>query len=447
MKRSKAVFHMGNSSRANLQLNEEEEDILRGKYGGVLQKVIKTVVLYGQACGAKKLVPIEGAAHLVISIALAGLGLRLEMVDELVHAGLKTKVPFTVDPRPFDIKNAICSKQQEKLFGELYRNQGYYEKQLKKLGLRDANSFTCTSYLPEVGNIPKESEVLAWSESSAVIFANSVLGARTNRNGAVLDLLCNISGRAPYHGLLTDEGRQAKWLVVVKTSELPHPQLLGGAIGKKVQEDVPYIIGLDRFLGSGLNIKTRDFLKDMGASCAALGACGLYHVENITPEALEQERNLLVKDYRTYIIDSEELKNIRNSYLLLWRNIGAKPKRCLIGCPHLSLQQLGWWTTMINDALKSKNKNIVNFEVILCAAPDVIEEFKGKGRVYDQLMRMGVRLSSMCIETFMNNPLVAREPVITNSNKLRAYTTAKFLLDQEILEIIAGRELKKGGME
>ena len=445
MKNQKDENSLGGLSWVRLDLTKEEERILRGKRGKMLQKVMKTVVHYAQACGAKKLVPIDGAAHMVISQAFPGLGPRMEMVEELVRAGLRTKWPFTVDPRPLDFENLALSSRQKRIFQDWYGNQDCYEKRLKRLGLRNESAFTCTCYLPEVGNIPRKGEVLAWSESSAVIFANSVLGARTNRNGAIMDLLCNLSGRAPYFGLLTDEGRRAGWLVEVRTSTLPDPQLLGGAIGKKVQTDVPYIAGLDKFLGRGLNRKTRDFLKDMGACCAALGACGLFHVENITPEAVKQKWDLLKKDSGRYVIDDQELRKTRKTYSVLWKNKRAKPKRCLIGCPHLSLEQLNWWVMKIHEALRGRGKPKPDIEVALFAAPEVLEEFRKNQRVFGQSIASGIKLSPICIESFMNNPLVAEEPIITNSNKLRAYTTARFFLDQEILDIIADRRSKKAG--
>jgi predicted aconitase len=446
LKGARQAFDMEDLSWVKLDLAKDEEDILAGKRGRVLQKVMKTVVLYGQACGAKKLVPIEGSAHLVISMDFPGLGPRLEMIDELIGAGLKTRDPFTVDPRAVDLVNLSCSPRQERLFREWGRNQPRYEQQLERLGLRDDNAFTCACYLPEVGNRPNKGAVLAWSESSAVVFANSVLGARTNRNGAILDLLCNLAGRAPLFGLLTDEGRRAGWRVEIATSRLPDPQLLGGAIGKKVQEGVPYIICLDRFLGPGLSKKTEDFLKDMGAACAALGACGLYHAENITPEALDQKRKLLIEGHRTYVIDDHKLKETRTSYPVLWRDKGERPKRCLIGCPHLSLGQLYWWVTRIHQVRSAYGKRKADIEIVLFAAPDVLGKFKKDRQASDLAEASGVKLSAICIETFMKNPFVAREPVMTNSNKLRAYTTARFLPDQEILDVIASGELREGGI-
>lgn len=162
--------------------------------------------------------------------------------------------------------------------------------------MKDSNAFTCACYLDEVGNIPKKGDILAWSESSAVVYANSVLGARTNRNSGVIDLLCGVVGRAPEFGFLTDEGRMADWIVEVRTSKTPEAQVLGSAIGMKVMEDVPYITGLDKHLGTRLTQDAKDYLKDMGAALASNGAVGLYHVDKLTPEARERKKALLKKN-------------------------------------------------------------------------------------------------------------------------------------------------------
>jgi predicted aconitase len=106
-----------------------------------------------------------------------------------------------------------------------------------------------------------------------------------------MDLLSNIAGKTPYTGLITDQGRQANWLVEVATVDLPNPHLLGAAIGEKVQTGVPYIIGLDRFLGPGICEENIDYLQEMGAIIATYSAVDLYHVENLTPEAVEHNHD------------------------------------------------------------------------------------------------------------------------------------------------------------
>lgn len=428
-----------------MKLTQEEQDILGGKQGPTLQKVMKSLVGYGQALGAERFVDIEWAGHFAIPFAIPGIGPRLEMLDELVEAGLKTKYPFTLDPKaPFDFENLGLTPAQEREFKVMFRNQARYDERMRQLGLQDEEAYTCTPYLPQAGNIPQRGTILAWSESSCVVYANSVLGARTNRNAVIMDLLSNIVGKTPFTGFLTDEGRRATWLVEVKTSRLPYPQLLGAAFGVKVLEDVPYIVGLDQFLDTGLSEESRDYLKEMGAACAAIGAVGLYHVENITPEAVEGGTDLLVSDHKTYVIDDRELQDLMASYPVMWTDKDAKPWKCLIGCPHLSLRELHWWTDQIHDALQARGQSQVAVETIICAAPQVLRAFKADEETQERLKGAGVKLSGTCAEAYMNNHLCAREPVVTNSNKLRAFTTARMFLDQDLLEVIMSGEIREG---
>jgi predicted aconitase len=258
-----------------------------------------------------------------------------------------------------------------------------------------------------------------------------------------MDICSNIVGKTPLTGFLTDEGRKARWKIEVATSKRPNPQLLGAAIGTKVLEDVPYITGLDRFLGTDIDETARDFLKEMGAACAAIGAVGLYHVENITPEAVEQGEDLLRADHKTYRIDDVVLKNLMNSYPVMWEEENAKPKKCLIGCPHLSLRELEWWDFRIHATLKAHQKKQVAVDTVLCAAPQVLEKFKSDGERYTNLMNAGVKLSATCIEGYMNNQLCAREPVITNSNKFRTFTPARMFLDRDLLEVIVTGKIRE----
>jgi len=427
---------MESLSRYKMDLSEEERTILIGNQGEIRRKALESVVLYGEAFNAKKLVPIDSDGHLVISVAVNVIEPYLEMVNELIDAGLQTSKPFTVDPRPIEYDNVKSNLLQRILFKLIFGKQEAYEQKLIELGLKNKNAFTCTGYLPEVGNIPKKGDVLAWSESSAVVFVNSVLGARTNRNSAGIDLLCNIVNKVPLFGLLTDEGRRSRWLFEVKTSVLPNAQLLGSAIGMRVVEDVPYIVGLNKFFIQGLNEASIDYLKDMGAAAASSGAVGLYHVENMTPEALEFKRDLLVNGYQKYIIDDSELKRVMQSYSVLWKRKKARPYRCFIGCPHLSFQQILWWSQQISQALESLKLEQLKVDTILCAAPDVLERFKQRQDRFEQLTAAGVKLTSICPLMYMSNPLTEKKPVITNSNKLRTYSSARFFLDERILEII-----------
>jgi predicted aconitase len=428
-----------------MDLTGEEKEILRGGKGPALQKIMRTLVWYGQTLGAKRFVDIEGDGHFALSSLLPGTGPRLEMLDELAAAGLKTKFPFTLDPRPpLDFGNLNLSADQGRVFDQMFKGQDDFEERMRRLGLRDEDAFTCTPYFPEVGNRPRRGQVLAWSESSCVVFANSVLGARTNRNAVIMDLLSNILGKTPFAGLLTEAGRRAGWLIKLKVSDLPDPQLLGGAIGRRVVDGVPFIVGLDRFLGPGLPERTVDYLKEMGAACAAIGAVGLFHAANITPEAVDLGTKLLARGYNAHVIDESELKELIASYPVMWKRRNARPKRCLIGCPHLSLRELRRWTSRINRALEAHGRKKVAVKTILCAAPQVIARFQAVQNSRKQLRRMGLTLSPTCPEAYMDNPLCAGEAVATDSNKLRAFSSARLTAVEELPDLIASGRIKRG---
>ena len=207
----------------------------------------------------------------------------------------------------------------------MYSKQKEYEGQLQKLGLMEQDAFTCACYLDQVGNKPKKGDVLSWAESSAVVYANSVLGARCNRNSGIMDIMGSIAGFVPHFGLLTDEGRKATWIIQVKTTKNPEAQLLGSAIGMKVMEDVPFITGMNEWLGTELTDEVCAYLKDFGAATASNGAVGLYHIEHLTPEAKEQGATLGAPGAKVYGIDDAELARVQANYPVIWKNPDAAP--------------------------------------------------------------------------------------------------------------------------
>lgn len=428
-----------------IALTPEEIDILGGKQGPTLRKIMKTLVLYGEALGAERLADIEGDGHFVIPWVTPGIAPPSVMLDELVEAGLKTKFPFTLDPRPpLDFENLSLDPDQEKALREAFIDQTRYDERMLQLGLRSPDDYTCNPYQPEVNNIPERHSILAWSESACAAFANSVIGARTNRTGAIMDLLSNIAGKTPLAGLLTEEGRKANWRVEVRTEKRPHPGLLGAVIGRKVLADVPFIVGLDRFLRNLVDEEVLDYLQELGAACATYGAVGLFHVENITPEAVDHGESLLLPDYSTYIIYDRELQDIRASFPIQWSEAEAKPTRCYIGCPHLSLKQLNWWADSIQRALEEHGQHELVVKTVLCAAPQVLRAFMADARTYASLKRAGLEFSPTCVETLYEHGIGTGDPTLTNSIKLRAYSTARFVPDEELVDILVRGEISEG---
>ena len=423
-----------------MNLTKEQQAILDGEKGDVLARVMKTLVRYGELFGADSMVPVTSEYnHLVTSFGLKALTPVYELMDKLIESGNVSTQKFSADPRPLD-KNVPSSFLQDFIFKNfMYSKQVPYEKQLNELGLMEKDAFTCTCYMDEVGNTPKMGDILSWSESSAVVFANSVLGARCNRNSGIIDLMGSVVGFVPNFGLLTDEGRKATWIVKIETTKKPEAQLLGSAIGMKVMADVPYIVGLDKWLDGKLDDASKTYLKDFGAATASNGAVGLYHVENITPEAVKYGQDLVAEGAQVYVVDDAELERVYKNYPVIWKNKDAKPKLCFMGCPHMSLNQLIDWTQKIDASLKEVGKTKVCIPTVFTAAPAVLKKFE-ETEYAATLKATGVITSYICPLMYMNNPLSEKIPVITSSNKLRTYTSARYYTDAEILE-----QITKGG--
>ena len=252
-----------------MKLTPEQAAVLSGSKGETMAKVMETLVRYGELFGADEMVPVTSTYnHLVTSFGLKALAPVYELMDRLIGAGAVSSQAFSVDPKPLD-KHVPSNFLQNLVFNKfMYTKQDFYEGQLKQLGLLNDDAFTCTCYMDEVGNTPKKGDILSWSESSAVVYANSVLGARCNRNSGIIDLMGSVIGCVPSFGLLKDEGRRADWIVEIKTTKKPEAQLLGSAVGMKVMEDVPYIKGLDKWLGDTLDEDAKTYLKDFGAATA-----------------------------------------------------------------------------------------------------------------------------------------------------------------------------------
>ena len=419
-----------------IELTPEQLAILNGEKGETMAKIMKTLVMYGETFGATKMVPVTGKrGHLVTSFGIKVMKPVYELMDRLISDGVVSGQQFSVDPKPVD-KNVPASFLENLIFKKfMYSAQEMYDGQLQKMGLVSDSAYTCTCYLDEVGNTPKKGDILSWAESSAVVYANSVLGARCNRNSGIIDLFGSIVGYVPYFGLLTDEGRKATWIIEVKTDKIPEAQVLGSAIGMKVMEDVPYVKGLDKWIGNELNDDAKAYLKDFGAATASNGAVGLYHIDGLTPEAVEMGEALIAEDAKVYVIDDAELERVKNNYPVIWKDKDATPKLCFIGCPHLTYTQLIDWTEKVEAGLKAAGNSKVVIPTVFTAAPAVVEKFN-KTAYADRLKKTGVILSYICPLMYMNNPLCGKKPVITNSNKLRTYTTSRYYTNSEILDCI-----------
>lgn len=205
-----------------MKLTPEQQAMLNGEKGETMAKVVKTLSCTAtlSAAGA------HGSRHQQMwphghILRSQGDKAVYELYDQLIDAGLTSAQKFTADPRPID-DNIPTSLLEDIVFKKImYTHQASYEEQLKKLGIKGEDDYTCTCYMDEVGNKPAKGEVLSWAESSAVVYANSVLGARCNRNSGIIELMGSVAGFVPEFGLLTDEGRKATWIIEVKCEKKP----------------------------------------------------------------------------------------------------------------------------------------------------------------------------------------------------------------------------------
>jgi hypothetical protein len=309
-----------------------------------------------------------------------------------------------------------------------------------RLGAVPLNNWSCACYLPEVGNTAEPGTVVTWAESSAVNYGNSVLGLRVNRMATGMEMLCAIAGKVPVFGVLTDEGRKAKWHVDVRLSEEPHWGVLGGAIGTKVVEQVPYITGIDQWIGmedGKPDPVAVGKLKALGSATASSGAVGLYHVENVTPEAIEQGRDLLVDECQTYVIDDAELARVRDSFPNLWNDPEGDPTAVYIGCPHNTYAESVDWSQKLDHALKNAGKEKLAIPVVMASAVVVRDRLLDEHPIlYRDMVRAGVQFTNICAPAFQGLKGMADiDRGVTNSNKARFYTRLRLYDDDDLVQI------------
>ncbi|MEM1689677.1 MAG: aconitase X catalytic domain-containing protein [Candidatus Hadarchaeales archaeon] len=299
-----------------MYLTKEQERILEGEEGEIPRRMMRLLVRLGEVYGADRLIPIT-------SVQIAGVSYKsigdpgLEFLESIAGTGVKVRVPSTLNPPGMDLLD----------WRELGFPEDFAEKQLRiieafrRMGVM--MTATCTPYL--VGNLPRFGEHIAWSESSAVSFANSVLGARTNREGGPSALAAAICGVTPNYGLHLDENRHPTLAVDVKVNleDIADFGALGYYVGKIVKDGIPYFRGIRQ-----ANV---DELKALGAAMAASGAVALYHIEGITPEADRVKKDGLEK------IEVGE-QELRKAYEAL--NSGDSPDIVILGCPHASLMEI-----------------------------------------------------------------------------------------------------------
>ena len=300
-----------------MELTTEERAMLEGAQGPGVRRAMEIVVALGRVFGAQRLVPVGSVQVAGVSyrnLGAAGLAFLREWADQ----GAKARVPATLNPAGLDLQT-----WRELGFAEEFaRRQQAVIEAYRRLGVRA--TCTCTPY--SVGNAPQVGEHVAWAESSAVSYANAVLGARTNREGGPSAMAAAITGRTAAYGLHLVENRRARLRVKVRCPVRTWADFgaLGYLVGREARNRVPFFEGLDSCCSTEL--------KALGAAMAASGAVALYHVAGVTPEA--DDPDILVDDAETFTVDSlrpayEALNATAQEIDLVW-----------FGCPHAGLEEI-----------------------------------------------------------------------------------------------------------
>ena len=300
-----------------MYLSRDEERMLAGEEGEAVRKSMEILVALGEIYGAERLIPVKSAQVSGVSYKTIG-DAGLEYLEDLA-LDAKVRIRTTLNPPGMDMEQ----------WRELYVPEDFAEKQMQildaygKMGIE--LSCTCTPYL--AGNRPAVGEHLAWAESSAVSFANSVLGARTNREGGPSALAAAITGRTPEFGLHLDENRRAAVIIDVDFEpDYFDYALLGVIAGRIAGGGVPYFRGMKA-------PPSEDSLKSLGAAMAASGSVALYHVEGVTPEyskALPEEKGV-----ERHTIDKKMLESEKERM-----STARDVELITVGCPHSSPEEL-----------------------------------------------------------------------------------------------------------
>ncbi|MEM2843213.1 MAG: aconitase X catalytic domain-containing protein [Candidatus Bathyarchaeia archaeon] len=316
-----------------MYLTKIEERMLDGEYGEAKATALKLIIALGEVFNAKRLISIENAQIAGISYKTIG-DSGLEFIEDLYNKNAKFAVSATLNPAGIDLEK----------WREIGIPEGFAKKQLKIIsfleGMGAEKTCTCTPYL--IGVKPSFGAHLAWAESSAAIFVNSIFGAKTNREGGPSALASAITGRTAMYGMHLKNEREPTHIVNVEAlinTELEF-SLLGYAIGEKIPKGVPFIA---KFKGK-LNI---DNLKALGAGMATSSSIALFHLDGITPEAKAISKKNL-KNLEKIVITKEDIKKAEEKL-----SVKDESTHILLGCPHLSFNEL----KKIASFIKSRRLN------------------------------------------------------------------------------------------
>jgi len=314
-----------------LELKPEEKAMLEGRQGKATRKAMEIITSLGEIYGARRLIPISSVQ--IAGVSYDNLGEPgLEFLSDMAADG-KARVLTTLNPAGMDLEEW----QKHGITAEFARNQQRVVDAFAKMGV--VTTCTCTPYL--VGNLPHYGEHIAWAESSAVCFANSVIGARTNREGGPSALAAALTGLTAEYGLHLDENRVAEVKYEIKATLKTTDDfgLLGQVIGERTKQAIPYVTGVSH--------ATTEDLMSFCASVATYGGVAMFHMEGISPSRTTVPE-------KTETVTQEDLNKARQSL----DDKDAIIDFISIGCPHASINEIAHIAGLLDGKRVKKGKTV-----------------------------------------------------------------------------------------
>ena len=387
-----------------MKLTRKEQEMLDGKRGDAVQKAMEILVAVGECYDAEKFVPINSVHLAPANPVNSGKG-GVRFVKDMAKRGGIFVVPATSNPESVDPE-----VWQEMGFSEeLYQEQKGLSEAFAKMGAYVCG--TCTPYI--IGHVPRMGEHVAWCESSAIVYVNSVLGGRTNREGGPSSLASGLTGRTPAHGYHLDEHRSGKLKIMIDADlkGVTDYSTLGYFAGKIAQDRVPVFTGMPPSV-------TLHELKYLSAALATSGSVALYHAVGVTPEAPTEEAACGHKKIRSsdiFNFGTRELKETEDSLS------GARPEEAnlvVLGCPHASIEHLRTYAMTLSGR---KAKDTVEIWILIPSTIKGYAERMGYAKIFASA---GVRLLSNTCPLLMPADYFKRQGfsvMATDSSKLASY--------------------------
>jgi len=367
-----------------MYLTKEEERIYEGEYGWANQICMKILVRLGELFNASRLILVSSAHVSGVSYKTLG-DAPAEFLKALSDAEVKVKTKATLNPQSVD-QEYLCKKLPENLCKKQREILGYFE----KMGFE--NSLTCTPYYLET---PRKNSHLAWAESSAVVYANSVIGAWTNREGGPSALAAAIIGKTPDYGVHQSENRQPTTLVKVEKSLQEDAEFgaLGILLGTVLKDEIPVI--------QGIKGASKDMLKQLGAGLASAGMVSMFYTENSMIKNMKLEKI------------SVDQKAIAQTVRRLTTASTEKPDLVFIGCPHCSFEEIR------QIAELTRNKKVKNgIEFWVCTSRHVKEQAK---KEVEKIEKSGGHIITDTCAVVTWTDKLGIKTIMTNSAKTAHY--------------------------